>query len=279
MTVPPPPETQKNPTKPKNPGHDEKLLEIVPDDKCADVFGKLTLKMAKPYLHVPSIYLPPNKFMRTWEEQMKPLTPFLTLKRSGTDYQCPESTQLGIMPLILLTLCQTRSRLEISDNVFLKAVGNAKKELHQHDVPLEQLRNVLLYLFDPEAIFRSLSTSTNTAGFLIVTKIVLDAGETSRKERRIVIAISSQAEHWSCWKIASIYAHDDFDHLLQMTAEKLYVLYVRDKESSIYRKGIKYATDREGFKKKVKTKEDVNEKWEDYRKEAEREKREGWKIK
>lgn len=141
---------------------------------------------------------------------------------------------MGTIPQLYVNLGLPEQNLKISKLSLKKALGLLTEEeleenpqWHNHNVPRDIIDNLPALISDPLAVFRSLSTSSNSKGFVSV----LDAKNQEGKQIIAIIAPSKKNNGFTF--IPSVYERGDFDYFVNKTIEERKILYIDKERASL----------------------------------------------
>lgn len=141
---------------------------------------------------------------------------------------------MGAIPQLYVNLGLPEQNLKISKLSLKKALGLLTEEeleenpqWHNHNVPRDIIDNLPALISDPLAVFRSLSTSSNSKGFVSV----LDAKNQEGKQIIAIIAPSKKNNGFTF--IPSVYERGDFDYFVNKTIEERKILYIDKERASL----------------------------------------------
>jgi len=120
------------------------------------------------------LFIPEPNIERRYKEQVNNLLKFNSSKSEIID--------MGRLPEVYTILGIKDKELKTNGKTILKALGIEGK--NKHNVPRETIENLLSLTYNPEAVFKSLSTSDNPDSYVAV----LDAKALNQKQ---IIAILS----------------------------------------------------------------------------------------
>jgi len=128
---------------------------------------------------------------------------------------------MGKLPPIYSALGIKDKELKTNIKAILKSQGFEGQNKHQ--IPEETINNLLPFVYNPKAVFKSLSDSQNPDAYIAV----LDA-KTNNQEQIIAI-LSPSKDGQGFTFIPSVYEKHNFERFLERTHEEEKVLYVASK--------------------------------------------------
>jgi hypothetical protein len=164
------------------------------------------------------IFIPDDDTQKQYKEQLAVLTNNRT--------QDNLIINLGKLPEVYSFLGIPDKELKTNNKMILKAIGEAG--INKHHVPVNVLENLLPLIYDPEAVFKSLSTSKNPDAFVAVLN-----AKTNKKEQIIAI-LSPSKDGQGFTFIPSVYEKNNFENLLKNINKEQKVLYIKEKGSEIW---------------------------------------------
>lgn len=129
---------------------------------------------------------------------------------------------LGETPQIYVKLGLPKGELKTNKMTLLKALGKAGK--HPHNVPIKVLEELPALITDPQAVFKSLSTSSNPSGYISV----LDAVDKAGKPIIAVISPNKKDENEISF-IPSVYERNNFNNFVSNVIKENGVLYIKER--------------------------------------------------
>lgn len=129
---------------------------------------------------------------------------------------------LGEIPQIYVNLGLAKGELKTNKMTLLKALGKAGK--HPHNVPIKVLEELPALITDPQAVFKSLSTSSNPNGYISV----LDAIDKAGKPIVAVISPNKKDENEISF-IPSVYERNNFNNFVSNVIKENGVLYIKER--------------------------------------------------
>lgn len=129
---------------------------------------------------------------------------------------------LGETPQIYVNLGLPKGELKTNKMTLLKALGKAGK--HPHNVPIKVLEELPALITDPQAVFKSLSTSSNPSGYISV----LDAVDKAGKPIIAVISPNKKDENEISF-IPSVYERNNFNNFVSNVIKENGVLYIKER--------------------------------------------------
>lgn len=129
---------------------------------------------------------------------------------------------LGETPQIYVNLGLPKGELKTNKMTLLKALGKAGK--HLHNVPIKVLEELPALITDPQAVFKSLSTSSNPSGYISV----LDAVDKAGKPIIAVISPNKKDENEISF-IPSVYERNNFNNFVSNVIKENGVLYIKER--------------------------------------------------
>lgn len=129
---------------------------------------------------------------------------------------------LGETPQIYVNLGLPKGELKTNKMMLLKALGKAGK--HPHNVPIKVLEELPALITDPQAVFKSLSTSSNPSGYISV----LDAVDKAGKPIIAVISPNKKDENEISF-IPSVYERNNFNNFVSNVIKENGVLYIKER--------------------------------------------------
>ena len=129
---------------------------------------------------------------------------------------------LGEIPQIYVNLGLAKGELKTNKMTLLKALGKAGK--HPHNVPIKVLEELPALITDPQAVFKSLSTSSNPSGYISV----LDAVDKAGKPIIAVISPNKKDENEISF-IPSVYERNNFNNFVSNVIKENGVLYIKER--------------------------------------------------
>ena len=129
---------------------------------------------------------------------------------------------LGEIPQIYVNLGLAKGELKTNKMTLLKALGKAGK--HPHNVPINVLEELPALITDPQAVFKSLSTSSNPNGYISV----LDAVDKEGKPIVAVISPNEKDENEISF-IPSIYERNNFNNFVSNVIKENGILYIKER--------------------------------------------------
>jgi hypothetical protein len=133
---------------------------------------------------------------------------------------------MGRLPEVYSVLGIVDKQLKTNGKTILKALGIEGK--NKHNVPLETMENLPHLVYDPEAVFRSLSVSNNPSAYIAV----LDA-KTQNKDQ-IIAVLSPSKDGQGFTFIPSVYEKRNFDKFLHRINNEEKILYIKNKGSALW---------------------------------------------
>jgi len=164
------------------------------------------------------IFIPDEDSVMRYQAQLAAL-----LKSSGSK---TETIDMGRLPDIYTILGIADKQLKTNGKTILKALGLEGR--NKHNVPMDTVENLLSLTYDPEAVFKSLSTSNNPGAYIAVLN-----AKTKNLEQIIAILSPSKDGHGFTF-IPSVYEKHNFDRFLGRIYEEQKILYVKNKGSEIW---------------------------------------------
>ena len=129
---------------------------------------------------------------------------------------------LGETPQIYVNLGLPKGELKTNKMMLLKALGKAGK--HPHNVPIKVLEELPALITDPQAVFKSLSTSSNPSAYISVLDAVDKAGEP------IIAVISpNKKDENEISFIPSVYERNNFNNFVSNVIKENGVLYIKER--------------------------------------------------
>lgn len=129
---------------------------------------------------------------------------------------------LGETPQIYVNLGLPKGELKTNKMTLLKALGKTGK--HPHNVPIKVLEELPALIMDPQAVFKSLSTSSNPSGYISV----LDAVDKEGKPIIAVISPNKKDENEISF-IPSVYERNNFNNFVSNVIKENGVLYIKER--------------------------------------------------
>ena len=129
---------------------------------------------------------------------------------------------LGETPQIYVNLGLPKGELKTNKMTLLKALGKTGK--HPHNVPIKVLEELPALIMDPQAVFKSLSTSSNPSGYISV----LDAVDKAGKPIIAVISPNKKDENEISF-IPSVYERNNFNNFVSNVIKENGVLYIKER--------------------------------------------------
>jgi hypothetical protein len=115
--------------------------------------------------------------------------------------------------------------LKTKKQVLLKAMGQDPTAPNIHYVTRQMLDNLIEQIYDPVAIFKSLSTSSSPARYVAIID------EVDAKGDRVVVIISPDTYGKGYTLIPALYGKENFDRFFENTANEGKILYVKDRSA------------------------------------------------
>ncbi|MDR2481175.1 MAG: hypothetical protein LBD07_02645, partial [Spirochaetaceae bacterium] len=162
--------------------------------------------------------------------------------------------ELGELPAVYRELGIKDKELKMNNKTVVKALGIdiGIKDLHLHNVPFETMENLLTHLYNPEGVFKSLSTSKNPNSYIAIL------GAKSIDGKPIIAILSPSKNDRGFTFIPSVYEKDDFDKFVQYIHKEGKVLYIRDKGSELWgRTQCSPLHNSKPYKTRILTREDI----------------------
>jgi hypothetical protein len=147
----------------------------------------------------------------------------ILLESRGSKY---ETIDMGRLPEIYTVLGISDKQLKTNGKTLLKALGIEGR--NKHNVPKETIKNLLYLTYDPEAVFKSLSTSDNPNAFIAVLN-----AKTEKQEQIIAILSPSRDGHGFTF-IPSVYEKQNFDRFLGRIMDEQKILYIKNEGSELW---------------------------------------------
>ena len=160
------------------------------------------------------IFVPNEKLNEDFQQEVKKVKPKDSYKTIDMGKLPPLYKVLGIVDDELKT-----------DTTTIKKSGT------KHNVDKDTMENLVSLVYNPKAVFKSLSTSKNPNGYVaVLNKNYIDP---DTKEVKPIVAILSPSANGKCFTlITSVYERDQFDNFIENTVTEDKVLYVDNKNGS-----------------------------------------------
>jgi hypothetical protein len=133
---------------------------------------------------------------------------------------------MGKLPEIYKLLGIKEDEIKTNSKTLFKAMGI--KGRNKHNVKKETIDNLISYLYNPEAVFKSLKTSLNPEEYVVVI------GDKALNGKQIVVILSPSKEGKGFVFIPSIYERNKFDNFVKSTYLQEKILYIRNKGSELW---------------------------------------------
>jgi len=167
-----------------------------------------------------SLFTPDLDTERKYKEQVK-----ILLESGGSK---SEIIDMGRLPEIYIALGIKDRELKTNGKALLKALGIEGK--NKHDVPKETVEELLSLTYNPEAVFKSLSTSNNPNAYVAVLNAKTE------KQEQIIAILSPSHDGRGYTFIPSVYEKHNFDRFISRTFDEHKILYIKNKGSQLWGK-------------------------------------------
>jgi len=174
--------------------------------------------MAREEKEEKSLFIPDSDIERRYKEQVN-----ILLRTNGSKF---ETIDMGRLPEVYTALGITDKQLKTNGKALLKALGIEGK--NKHNVPRETIENLLSLTYDPEAVFKSLSTSDNPNAYISVLN-----AQTEKQEQIIAILSPSRDGHGVTF-IPSVYEKHNFERFLGRIKDEQKILYIKSEGSRLW---------------------------------------------
>ncbi|MDR1951992.1 MAG: hypothetical protein LBQ37_00565 [Elusimicrobiota bacterium] len=148
---------------------------------------------------------------KTYEESLEK-----AFNRSGGN----PKIQMGSTPFILQALGLENLPVVTDKQIILKAAGYLENYKHEHNVKIDDIKNILDYMYDPLAV---LKTTQN--------RFVLVLDTLDNSNRRVILAINKEGGEYHF--VPAVYGKDDFERYMRVEAERGNVVYVKDESPEV----------------------------------------------
>jgi len=165
-----------------------------------------------------SLFIPSSDIERRYKEQFK-----ILLESNGAKSALID---MGHLPVIYTAFGIKDKVLKTNGKTLLKALGIEGK--NKHNVPKETIENLLSLTYDPEAVFKSLSTSDNPNSYVAV----LNAKAFNQKQ--IIAILSPSRDGQGFTFIPSVYERNRFEQFIMQTYSENRILYIKNKGSRLW---------------------------------------------
>ena len=167
-----------------------------------------------------TLFIPSSDIERRYKEQVKNL-----LEYNGSKSKI---INMGRLPEVYTALGIKDKELKTNGKTILKSLGIEGK--NKHNVSKETIENLLSLTYDPEAVFKSLSTSDNPDSYVAV----LNAKAFNQKQ---IIAILSPSRNGQGFTfIPSVYERNKFEQFINQTYFENRILYIKNEGSRLWGK-------------------------------------------
>jgi len=162
-----------------------------------------------------SLFIPNSNTERIYKEQIN-----ILLKSGGSK---SDTIDMGRLPEIYTVLGIKDKELKANGITIMKALGIEGK--NKHNVSKETIENLLSLVYDPEAVFISLSN---------LDKYVAVLNAKTSKQEQIIAILSPSHDGRGYTFIPSVYEKQNFERFLDKTHKKQKVLYIKNEGSQLW---------------------------------------------
>ena len=164
------------------------------------------------------VFIPDNDTVKMYREQLRSLLDFKDSRVNTID--------MGRLPEIYTAFGIADKQLKTNSTTILKALG--VKGRNKHNVPKETIENLMPLIYDPEAVFKSLSTSDNPNAYIAV----LNAKAENQEQIIAILSPSNDGQGFTF--IPSVYEKHNFERLLEKVNDEQKILYIKNKGSETW---------------------------------------------
>ena len=142
-------------------------------------------------------------------------------------YKVNTFIDMGKLPYVYNAIGISDKKLKTSKRAILKAIGKIGHNIH--NVPRDIIDNLISYVYNPAAIFRSLSTADNPNSYIAVLNADVNG--------KPIIAILAHSKSGSGYIfIPTIYERENFTNFVRNTANENKILYIENTSSELWRR-------------------------------------------